>query len=405
MRGVHSNSSTDLVRPLLGDETQANYISWPVTLASQDLCIYPDPIDVTAPPSGTPVASLFGMNFTSDENCYLSYPIAMAIFFYNDTVQTETGDIVAVASSNLQSFRGFVPGYTDLFTYSFNFADLPPNHVPVLAYEAGASCSDAAAFGLEVEFDTMCATIYEELYAPVLAFPTELINKFPQWASCYFGYEGIYDPPTSLVPVDFLTPPTTGSYTTSASPGWTQSPAPAPVTQAPSRAIAAPVGSHAIAIDSDPGSSGDRGLGSESNADPSYDSSHAPANTDPTPDPVTTPGSSRGSVAISVSNVNGVLVVGNVTVGEIAVGGPAITLSDGIVLSAADNGLVITGAGGITTVSAMAMATSTPPESSASSRPTEAIAVTSVSQTGGSSRADIGMRVLVMWLFVALGFV
>jgi len=405
MLGVHSSSPTDLVRSILRDIIQANYISWPVTLASQDLCIYPDPIDVTAPPSGTPVASLFGMNFTSDENCYISYPIAMAIFHNNDTVQTETGDIVAVASSNLQSFRGFVPDYTALFTYSFNFADLLPNHVPVLAYEAGASCSEAASYGLAVELDTMCATIYEELYAPVLAFPTELINRFPQWASCDFGYAGIYDPPTSLVPVDFLTPPTTGSPTAGASPGWTQIPAPAPVTQAPSPTTAAPVGGHATAIDSDPGSSGDRGLGSESNADLSYDSSHAPANTDPTPDPVTRPGSSRGSVAISVSNVNGVLVVGNVTVGEIAAGGPAITLSDGMVLSAADNGLVITGAGGVTTISAMTMAISTPPESSASSRPTEAIAVTSTSQTSGSSRADIGMRVLVMWLFVALGFV
>jgi len=460
-------------------------------LASQDLCVYPDPIDITAAPAYTPVASMFGMNLTSDENCYISYPIAIA-FWDNGTFQTEPGDIVAVLSSDLRSFRGSSYGYTDLFTYSFNFADLPPNHVPVLAYEAGAGCSDDASDGLLVELVSTCATIYEALYAPLLAFPTELINKYPQWATCDFGFAGLFDPPTSLVPVDFLTPPSTAKPTTGASPGWsgdsiTPSPTPAPITQAPSP-TAGPARSSATAVDSDLGSGGDRGTGPEGNGDLSIDYADPPTNTDPTPATVVTFGKGGGSAdssapatavftlgdsnvvtATSIAGANGFIVVGSQTLtagqafttdgavlsivddglllsneafesvgailtvnsdtitalysvnqgstvidvgglGEIAVGGPAITLPSGIVLSAGSSGsLVIASIGGMTTVSysIITMPTSTTPKSSpksstSSSLPMAPIAMTSTTKKGGSSRAGIGMRVHMVWLLTVL---
>jgi len=505
-----SISTTNLVCSFLRDiEIQANYIfSWPVTLASQDLCAYnPGPIDITATQSNTPIGSMFGRNITSDENCYVSYPIVVALF-ENGTIETQPGDIVAVPSSKLQSFRGFEEYQMQLFTYPFNFADLPPNHVPVLAYE-GANCP-ALGNADELTQYSICETIFEALYAPQLVLPTEIVNKYPQWSNCMFTFSPLNDPPTALVPVDFLTPPSTAS-STGASPGWTgdqitPSPTPAPVTQAPSPTVTGLAGSSATAIDSDLGS-GDPVTGSESHGYLSIDPSDSVANADP-PDSLTNadppPGTvvtfGTGSVlspgvvkfgsadssapatavltlgdgnvvtATSIAGANG-FVVGSQTltagqafttdgtvmsvadgglllsseafesatgailtansetitalesvnnrgstvidiggIGEIVVGGPAITLaSGGIVLSAGVGGLVITDADGITTVlySTM-MVTSTPLQSSTSPRPTTAIAVssttvTSTSKMSGSSRAGIGMGVLVMWLFLALG--
>jgi len=522
-----------------------------VTLASQDLCVYPDPIDVTASQPNTsiavPVASLFGRNFTSDGNCYISYPIAIANF-WDGTIETEPGDIIAVPSSELQSFRNSQYGFANFFTYSFNFADLPPNHVPVLAYEGAVDCSIYAQFG-EPELNSFCATIYEALYTPQLSFPTELSKKFPRWASCDFNFLGLYDPPTSLVPIDFLTPPSTASLTaTAASPGLTGDPAtpsitPVEVQQESSPTIAPPVRSSANAIDSDPPS--------ESNGYSSIDSSDPPANTEPPLETVVTFGHSDGSVAVSLSSTD-VVVVGSATVfpgqvatidgqavsvlsqglglvvggsstvlpGQVAtidgqavpvlfqglgvveladgsanpsdpatavftlgdgnvvtatsiasgyivvgsqtlttgqafttdgavlsvvdgglllssaafegageiitvnsktltvhesvnsqgstvidVGGTAITLSSGVEILSIGVGVVITGSRGITTVlfSTMTTDTSTPLQSSTSSRPTTAIAVTSTSKKNGSSRVGIGTGVLVIGLFVALG--
>jgi len=306
-----------------------------VSLASQDICVYPDPIDITATPSNTPIASIFGMNITSDENCYLSYPVVLWIST-DGSVEYQPGDILTVPSSNLRSFRGFEAGYTELFSYSFNFADLPPNHVPVLAYEGAAGCSIQDEFAWSV---ATCMTIYEPLYAPNLGFPTEIFQKYPQWASCGLNLVGLYDPPTSLVPVDFLTPPSTASPTAAASPGSsgypiTPSPTAVPVLQPTSPTTAEPVRSSATAVDSGPRpgtesesespndynpSRGGAGTGSESNGDLSSDSESSNqgtslANTNPSPVTVITFGNSGGSVAISVNSADGGVVVGSATV-------------------------------------------------------------------------------------------
>jgi len=106
---------------------------------------------------------------------------------------------------------------------------------------------------------------------------------------------------------------------------------------------------------------------------------------------------SQGSTVIDVGDI-----------GEIAVGGSAITLSNGVVLSAGDGGLAITSAGGRTSVSysSITVAPSTPLNSftTPSSHPATAISVTSTSKKGASSRRGIGMKLLVICLFVTLGW-
>ena len=431
----HSSSPTSLVCLLLGIRygIDADDISWPVTLISQDLCVYPNPIDITATPSNTPIASVFGMNITSDGNCYLSYPIAWALYYRESgkpySMQTEPGDIVAVASSNLQSFRAFEPDFVDLFTYSFNFADLAPNHVPVLAYEGGSGCIIQVSIGSVSEVMT-CATIFEQIYAPNLVFPTELKEKYPQWASCDWGLAEVYDPPTSLVPVDFLTPPNTASPTISASPGWYGDPIMASPTQPPVRpafsTIAGSVGSStalaAVNLDLGSGASGDPNPKSVSNG---LDLGSSVANADPTPGTVVMFEDSGGSVAIVMIIADGVtLLPGQIStidgqtvtfqsqtsgsalvVGEISVGGQAITLSSGVVLSAGKNGLVITSSGDISTVPypSITMATST--STKGFDPPSPVTTITSESSAivkGGSSRDGVEMKAFVPWLFVAL---
>jgi len=401
------------------------------------------------------------MNITSDENCYLSYPIAWALYYRENgssyTIQTEPGDIVAVASSNLQSFRAFEPEFTDLFTYSFNFADLPPNHVPVLAYEGGAGCSIQVSIGSVSEVMT-CATIFEQLYAPNLVFPTELRKKYPQWASCDWGFAEIYDPPTSLVPVDFLTPPSTASSTIGALPGFygdpiTPSPTQAPLKQASStieglvRSSTAPAGVNldlgSGAVSDTDWPSGDPNIKSVSNGQGSdfSDLGSLVANANPTPGTVVMFEDSGGSVAIFMIIADGVtLLPGQISttygqtvalqsqassdtlvneslnsqgsavvdvndIGEITVGGPAITLSSDVVLSAGKNGLVITSSGGISTVPYLSITTATSTSTKGFNPPSPVTTITSESPAimkGGSSRDGVEIKALVPWLFVAL---
>lgn len=204
--------------------------SWPVTLASQDLCVYPNPIDITASAANVaPIASAFGKNITSDENCYLSYPVIS--FIEADRTITSQGDVLTVPSSNLQSYRGTTPGLNLDDIYSFNFADLLPNHVPILAYEGISVC--ARYYGNFVAYP-FCYTIVEDMYAPQLVYPTEFYDKYPEWSGCSFYYEGIYDPPTYLIPVDALTASNTGlaAATTPASPAAGGSAVTAPPTTA-----------------------------------------------------------------------------------------------------------------------------------------------------------------------------
>ena len=198
----------------------AQLIYWPVKLASQDLCIYPNPLDITATPAANemvPTATAFGTAFTSDENCYISIAsVSVGWSPYYIPKSSLPGGIITVPSSDLRSYRGHDPGQYVGNTYSFNFADLYPNHVPILAYEGTLECNDKNAGNpYEAPF---CATIVEDLYAPNLVYPTQVYDMYPQWSSCGFDYEGLFDPPTFLVPAYDLTPTSTPAGTTTSSP-------------------------------------------------------------------------------------------------------------------------------------------------------------------------------------------
>jgi len=196
---------------LKGFQSQSNSTSWPVTLASQDLCHYPFPIDITATPSpndsSTPTAVLDGTTITSDENCYLSYaPLtAWGLIGNSSASYTLPAGILSVPSSELQSYRADFAGIETADIFSFNFADLLPNHVPILAYEGQAQCVLDQVNSLNNPF---CATIFESLYAPQLIYPSQFKDLDPRFSTCTFDYYGLYDPPTSLVPVGWLTTPT-----------------------------------------------------------------------------------------------------------------------------------------------------------------------------------------------------
>lgn len=248
--------------------------SWPVTLASQDLCVYPNPIDITATPNvtGTPTAVAFGQTFTSNENCYLIYP---SIFAYG-TIGTSTwdsslpGGILTLPSTQLQSFRGPNPGLRTAAAYSFNFADLPPNHVPILAYEGNAYCANNAIDSVGNPF---CQTIVENQYAPNLVYPTQFYALNPAWSSCNFDYAGLYDPPTALGTAGYLVGPTTNNGggggaapTTSAAPGNSGHPVTPPATTISfTQPVTSPTGSSGNS-----GSGGNTGSGSGTgSSDPS----------------------------------------------------------------------------------------------------------------------------------------
>lgn len=240
-----------------------------MTLASQDLCVYPNPIDITATPNvtGTPTAVAFGKTITSDENCYLLYPF---IFAYGTIgassssvwASTLSGGILTVPSSELQSFRGANPGLSTTANYPFNFADLPPNHVPVLAYEGGAYCADNA---VDTAGNPFCQTIVENQYAPNLVYPTQFFAVDPALSSCNFDYNGLYDPPTALGTAGYLVGPTTNNGggggsapTTPASPGNSGYPVTPPATTISfTQPVASPTGSSGNS-----GSGGNTGSGS-----------------------------------------------------------------------------------------------------------------------------------------------
>jgi len=168
-------------------------------------------------------ATGFNTTFTSDQNAYLTYD-ALTVYFKtgsisNDLDGTTTvlpGGILTVPSNDLRSYRGNAPGLTIGNIYSFNFADLLPNHVPILAYEGTLDCEGHYGDSIGYPF---CQTIVENLYAPNLVYPTQFYDIYPQFSNCDFDDYGLYDPPTYLIPVDILTPTIGNTITTLISPG------------------------------------------------------------------------------------------------------------------------------------------------------------------------------------------
>lgn len=239
-----------------------------------------------------------------------------------------------------------------------------------------------------------CQTVVENLYAPNLVYPTEFYDKYPQFSSCGFDYEGVFDPPTYLITVDSL-PPTSsegvGPTTTPASPGLSGHPVTPPATtvsftQVPSVTTGVAGGSPTAVgpgsgntgsggsgpgnadppggsdpsdggapgtatdgLDPAPGNiqTSNPGIGSGSNADPAgSDSANSGSGTAlPDTDPNDSP-SATGAV-IGLGNGGGTLTVSSNSGGDVVVagttltpGGAAATVS-GNVISAVSGGTIV----------------------------------------------------------------
>ena len=110
--------------------------------------------------------TVFYTGFASDGNAHLAYPgvVASGSDFYGaKTVWTTTlsGGLLAVASTQLQSYRGLVPGLRNVNVFSFNFADLLPGQVQKDAYMGQCRCASSP---LRAD----CQTIFQDRYAPNL---------------------------------------------------------------------------------------------------------------------------------------------------------------------------------------------------------------------------------------------
>jgi len=278
------------------------------------------------------------MTFTSDENCYLSYGSITAWSTFensNKTTYTLPGGILTVPSSELQSYRANNPGLQVDDTFSFNFADLPPNHVPILAWEGQTAC----AFW-DLEFHYFCQTIFESLYAPQLVYPTQFKELNPLLANCMFDYSGVFDPPTALVPVEWLIAPTTSVG--GGDPPTTSAPAtPGPVLQlnSPTPTTTVPFSQISTVADTpdDPSSTGNAiiALG-------------------------------PGTTLTASTNPQGTIYVAGQT---LRAGGPAATLPEGEILSAAAGGSIVVvqpaGFGGASTIAVAPLPTAAAPPPSA----------------------------------------
>jgi len=356
--------------------------SWPVTLASQDLCHYPFPIDITASPNISTIrtAVAFGQTFTSDENCYLSYaPITARELVDNglsySVITSLPGGILTVPSSELQSFRGLAPGAVTNAALSFNFADLPPNHVPLLAYEAALTCDVYLLDAITLVYP-WCLTINEGQYAPILVYPTQFLELDPIFSTCGFDFAGVYDPPTALVPVGSLeTTPAAddnAAPTTTADPGSSAYPVTPPPTtasfvQLPVSLVVPPGGSGVPAEDSGAGSGpGDSGVndiqglgsgdlafmssgggsngngnsGSGSGGVPALEDNDPPANGLPTGAIITL--GNNGPTVTASANGQSIVVAGQ----AITPGGSAATVGGNVISAARGSSLVIADANG-----------------------------------------------------------
>ena len=167
---------------------------WPVNTVSGDFCaqngstVFAEP---TSPPEPNKVVR-DGYTFTSPTN-YLSFQSIDAVLHGERRKQTACGP---GAHSNVivpitESFYSM--GYKDSEQHSFNFGDLPPNTIPVSAYNRQRKCG----------YEHTCSGViqFEEDYTPILPLPTEMLNLEPEgWkdAGCKGTGDGFYVNPVPL---------------------------------------------------------------------------------------------------------------------------------------------------------------------------------------------------------------
>lgn len=117
-----------------------------------------------------------------------------------------TNLVVAVPPGELSTANG-LGGHELLASYSLNYGDLAPNHLPASAWFQQPNCYsesmwsssliDATGAAWTSSFGASypdCGTIWEDNYQPALVAPTQITQLQPQWAGCRAAF-GLFDPP------------------------------------------------------------------------------------------------------------------------------------------------------------------------------------------------------------------
>ncbi|WPH03852.1 Hypothetical protein R9X50_00673500 [Acrodontium crateriforme] len=174
---------------------------------------------------GQVTATAGGHTFTSG-TAYISISSVYALDRCGNTKGTPvTNAILAMSSESVLSLRYSQDHFQLLMTteiqtgYPVSYADFN-EPVPWSAWKAQASC-EYGGVG--------CSIIYAGQYKPQLAIPPGIKKLNPEWEGCQMWYNGLWDPPLALQPVNSIPPITyphtpgwssSSEPTSSASPGW-----------------------------------------------------------------------------------------------------------------------------------------------------------------------------------------
>lgn len=183
---------------------QLNY--WPVTRTSYDVCnrtggtITENPR--TAVISGTTittpdVALVFTSLYAYDQCGHIGSDMSKVVF------TIPASDISSAGNAGIHVIAN---------SWSMNYGDLLPNHVPSSAWFNQPECYSESIWSSSMINATgtawissfgqqfpECGTIWEANYQPLLAAPTQLLDLQPEWKSCTALF-GLYDPPIALQP-------------------------------------------------------------------------------------------------------------------------------------------------------------------------------------------------------------
>jgi hypothetical protein len=164
------------------------------------------------------VATLGGMTFTSP-TLYVSYRQLSAVNPCNATVGSPIFDaIIAIPTeSELSSTFASPSGSADVGgpavgittgTASFNISDLDTVPVPMSIYKSQPWCASWWITNAGNPWNVTATSLawscpQSEPYKSILHVPPNLVQALrPDWADCYQAWQGVYDPPKPLTPVN-----------------------------------------------------------------------------------------------------------------------------------------------------------------------------------------------------------
>ncbi|TKA81239.1 hypothetical protein B0A55_02375 [Friedmanniomyces simplex] len=162
--------------------------------------------NVSAAPPGAETAILGRNTFVSGA-AYISIATVWAEDRCSSTLGTPVSNaILAMPSESVLSLRYKQDHFqyfmsTDTQTgYPVSYADFN-KPVPFSAWIGQARC--------EGQWDTWdCGVVYEDDFRPQLAIPPEIRQLNPEWQGCQMWYGGLYDPPVALQPQQSIAAPT-----------------------------------------------------------------------------------------------------------------------------------------------------------------------------------------------------